>query len=101
MKRKAIRSGFFDKDLEAIRDQGLIEKIERRIEMFPVSKVERVLNDSKAWMLRVDKKYVVFECTDLEGNPSDLYDTNAAITLLRVLDQDDLYVPSLDNGRDV
>ena len=87
MKRKVIKSGLFDKDLEAIRDQNLKEKIERRVEQLPVSKVERVLNDPKAWLLRVGKKYVALECTD---------DT---ITLLRILDQDDLYAPSL--GKDL
>ena len=88
MKRKVIKTGLFDNDLEAIKDQGLKEKIERRVEQIPASKVERVLNDPKAWLLRVGKKYVVLECTD------------AAITLLRILDQDDLYAPSLDKDLD-
>ncbi len=94
-KTSMVRSKLFNMDLEAIRDPEVRERIERRIEQIPAWKVERILNDPKAWILRMGKKYVVFESTDSEDKPSDLHN----VTLLRILGQNDLYAPSLEDDQ--
>ena len=58
--------------------------------LHPGLKLERIVNDAKAWSVRVDRRYrVSFEPEAFlpSGNP----DWSGSVFLLRLLDHDDLY----------
>ncbi len=104
--KKMVRSRLFNMDLEAIEDQGLrdrvdlkVKQVEKRL-LSPSLKVERVLSDPRAWVIRIGKKHgIAFDCTDPEDKPTGIDDSKAMITLLRFLDQQDFYMPSLENDQ--
>ena len=87
----------FISDLEKFKHQkALLKKIAKTINFLeanhyhPGLKIERIVNDPKAWSARVDKKIrISFEPTAFltTGSP----DWTFPLKLLRILDHDDLY----------
>jgi len=92
-----IPSQKFLEDAEALRADPVLRKklakVLRLLEMnprHPGFHLERIINDSKAWSVRIDQRYrLSFDPTSYlpAGNP----DWSASLILLRVLDHDDLY----------
>lgn len=92
-----IPSKLFLKDMELLRSNALVrKKIIRALAMLeanplhPGLHLERIINDPSAWSARVDGRYrLSFDpCGYLPaGNP----DWKTSLTLLRILDHDDLY----------
>jgi hypothetical protein len=92
-----IPSKLFLKDLEGFRSNAIIrKKIAKTLALLeanplhPGLHLERIVNDASAWSARVDGRYrLSFDpgCYLPSGNP----EWSAAITLLRILDHDDLY----------
>ena len=90
-------SKLFLKDLEQFRTNTVVrKKIAKALTLLennplhPGLRLERIVNDPSAWSLRVDGRYrLSFDPGGYlpAGNP----DWSAAITLLRILDHDDLY----------
>ena len=90
-------SKLFLKDLEQFRTNTVVrKKIAKALTLLennplhPGLRLERIVNDPSAWSLRVDDRYrLSFDPGGYlpAGNP----DWSAAITLLRILDHDDLY----------
>ncbi len=85
-------------DLEVFRsNKPLRKKIAKALSFLetdphhPGLHIERIVNDPSAWSARIDRKYrLSFDPggTLPSGNP----DWTAPITLLRILDHDDLYM---------
>jgi hypothetical protein len=94
---KLIPTRLFLKDVEKFRDNAIIrKKIAKALAqmeanpLHPGLRLERIINDPSAWSLRVDGRYrLSFDPGGYHpaGNP----DWSAEITLLRILDHDDLY----------
>jgi hypothetical protein len=92
-----IPSKLFLKDLEQYRSNAILRKkivkTLARLEANPLHPglhLERIVNDPSAWSARVDGSYrLSFDPGTYlpAGNP----DWSAALTLLRILDHDDLY----------
>ena len=92
-----IPTKLFLKDMEALRSNAIVrKKIAKALALLehsplhPGLHIERVVNDPSAWSARVDGRYrLSFDPGGYlpAGNP----EWSAAITLLRVLDHDDLY----------
>jgi hypothetical protein len=92
-----IPSQKFLEDAEALRaDRVLRKKLAKALRLLamnprhPGLHLERIINDSKAWSVRIDQRYrLSFDPTSYlpAGNP----DWSASFILLRVLDHDDLY----------
>ena len=92
-----IPSKLFLKDLEGFRSNAIIrKKIAKALALLeanplhPGLHLERIVNDASAWSARVDGSYrLSFDPGGYlpAGNP----EWSAAITLLRILDHDDLY----------
>ena len=92
-----IPSQKFLEDAEALRaDPVLRKKLAKALRLLemnprhPSLHLERIINDSKAWSVRIDQRYrLSFDPTSYlpAGNP----DWSASLILLRVLDHDDLY----------
>ncbi len=87
----------FLKDMEVFRSNAILsKKIAKALALLeanplhPGLHLERIVNDPSAWSARVDGRYrLSFDpggCLPA-GNPN----WSAAITLLRILDHDDLY----------
>ncbi|MFH1027300.1 MAG: hypothetical protein V1791_04785 [Pseudomonadota bacterium] len=91
-----IPSKLFLKDVEPFRNNSVLrKKIAKTLAMLeqnplhPGLRLERIVNDPSAWSARVDGRHRLSFDPDgyhLAGNP----DWNAAVTLLRILDHDDL-----------
>jgi hypothetical protein len=92
-----IPSKLFIKDVEQFRDNLIIrKKIAKTLSLLeanplhPGLHLERIVNDSSAWSVRVDGRYRL--SLDPGGyHPAGNPEWSAAITLLRILDHDDLY----------
>jgi Txe/YoeB family toxin of Txe-Axe toxin-antitoxin module len=94
---KLIPSKKFLEDVERFRSNEMIrKKIAKTLVLLennplhPGLNLERIVNDSTAWSVRVDKRYrLSFDPQKFlpSGNP----DWSADILLLRLLDHDDLY----------
>jgi hypothetical protein len=92
-----IPSKLFIKDVEQFRDNLIIrKKITKTLSLLeanplhPGLHLERIVNDSSAWSVRVDGRYRL--SLDPGGyHPAGNPEWSAAITLLRILDHDDLY----------
>jgi hypothetical protein len=92
-----IPSKLFIKDVEQFRDNLIIrKKIAKTLSLLeanplhPGLHLERIVNDSSAWSVRVDGRYRL--SLDPGGyHPTGNPEWSAAITLLRILDHDDLY----------
>jgi hypothetical protein len=90
-------SKLFLKDLEQFRTNTVVrKKIAKTLTLLennplhPGLRLERIVNDPSAWSLRVDGRYRL--SFDPGGHlPAGNPDWSAAITLLRILDHDDLY----------
>lgn len=92
-----IPTKLFLNDMEQYRSNSLLrKKVVKTLAMLeanplhPGLHLERITNDSSAWSARVDSRYrLSFDpCGYLPaGNP----DWGAALTLLRILEHDDLY----------
>ena len=92
-----IPSKKFLEDLEKFKaDKAIRKKIAKSLRFLqdnpfhPGLSIERIVNDPRAWSVRVDKRYrISFEPQSYQesGNP----DWSSALFLLRVLDHDDLY----------
>lgn len=92
-----IPSRKFLEDAEALRLQaGLTKKLAKTLRLLqtnplhPGLHLERIVNDPKAWSVRIDQRYrLSFDPESYlpAGNP----DWSASLILLRVLDHDDLY----------
>ncbi len=92
-----IPSKRFLEDAEAFRaDSVLRKKLAKTLRLLemnprhPGLHSERIMNDPKAWSVRIDQRYrLSYEPTAYlpAGNP----DWSAPLMLLRVLDHDDLY----------
>lgn len=90
-------SKLFLKDAELFRSNTVLrKKIAKTLALLeanplhPGLRLERIINDPAAWSARVDGRYrISFDPGGYHtaGNP----DWSSAITLLRVLDHDDLY----------
>lgn len=92
-----IPSKKFLEDIEVFRsNQVLRKKIVKALSLLennplhPGLNLERIVNDSKAWSVRVDRRYRI-SFDPLRFLPSGFPDWSADILLLRVLDHDDLY----------
>lgn len=87
----------FVEDLEKFKHKKpLLKKIAKAVNMLennpyhPGLAIERISNDPSAWSARVDRKYrISFEPTAFL--PSGSPDWSSDVTLLRILDHDDLY----------
>ena len=87
----------FLKDIDALASNRLVqEKIFKALAFLqenpfhPGLRLERIINDSTAWSIRVDRRYRISidpKAYQSLGAP----DWNKGIILLRVLDHDDLY----------
>jgi mRNA-degrading endonuclease RelE of RelBE toxin-antitoxin system len=94
---KLIPSGKFLEDIEAFKSQKeIIKKIAKALAFLeenphhPGLNLERIVNDPKAWSVRVDRYYRI--SFDLEKFlPSGAPDWSGSVVLLRVLSHDDLY----------
>ena len=92
-----IPSKKFTWDLEAFRtNKPIRKKIAKALAAlqdnprYPGLRLERIVNDATAWSVRIDRKYrISFDPGD--HLPSGTPDWSAPVTLLRVLDHDDLY----------
>jgi len=92
-----IPSKKFLEDIKVFRsNQVLRKKIAKALSLLennplhPGLNLERIVNDPKAWSVRVDRRYRnLFD--PLRFLPSGFPDWSADILLLRVLDHDDLY----------
>ena len=92
-----IPSKKFTRDLDAFRTNTPIrKKIAKALAALrdnprhPGSRLERIVNDPTAWSIRIDRKYrISFDPGDYL--PSGTPDWSTPVTLLRVLDHDDLY----------
>jgi len=94
---KLTPSKLFVKDTEALKSNSiLLKKIAKALALLeenpfhPGLHIERIINDPRAWSVRVDKRYRISlepELYHTEGNP----DWSGGILLLRILDHDDLY----------
>lgn len=92
-----IPSKLFLKDLERYRSNTILrKKIVKALALleanplYPGLHLERIVNDPSAWSARVDGSYrLSFDPGGYlpAGNP----DWSAVLTLLRILDHDDLY----------
>lgn len=92
-----IPTKLFLKDMEQFRSNAIVrKKIAKALALLeanplhPGLRLERIVNDPSAWSTRVDGRYrLSFDPTSYlpAANP----DWSAAITLLRILDHDDLY----------
>jgi hypothetical protein len=92
-----IPSKLFLKDMEQYRSNAILrKKIVKALSLLeanpqhPGLHLERISNDPSAWSARVDGRYrLSFDPSGYlpAGNP----DWSAALTLLRILDHDDLY----------
>lgn len=92
-----IPTKLFLKDVELVRGNAVIlKKIAKTLALLetnplhPGLRLERIVNDLAAWSIRVDGRYrLSFDPGGYlpAGNP----DWSAPITLLRILDHDDLY----------
>jgi len=87
----------FVTDLEKFKHKKpLLKKIAKAVNTLennprhPGLAIERITNDPTAWSARVDRKYrISFEPTMML--PSGSPDWSSQVTLLRILDHDDLY----------
>ena len=94
---KLTPSKLFVKDVEAVRSNSiLVGKISKTLALLeenpfhPGLHAERIVNDPRAWSVRLDKRYRISLEPELYckgGNP----DWSGGILLLRILDHDDLY----------
>jgi hypothetical protein len=92
-----ITSKLFIKDVEQFRDNVIVrKKIAKALSLLeanplhPGLHLERIVNDPTAWSVRVDGRYRL--SLDPGGyHPAGNPEWSAAITLLRILDHDDLY----------
>ena len=92
-----IPTKLFLKDMEQFRSNTIVrKKIVKSLAqleanpLHPGLHIERIVNDPSAWSARVDIRYrLSFDPGGYlsAGNP----DWSAALTLLRILDHDDLY----------
>ena len=92
-----ILTKLFLKDMERIKSNTILRKKIAKASVLLETKplhpglhLERIVNDPSAWSGRVDSRYrLSFEPSDYlpAGNP----EWSAPITLLRILDHDDLY----------
>lgn len=92
-----IPSKSFLKDMERFHSNALMrKKIAKALSqlqanpLHPGLRLERIVNDPNAWSARIDSRYrLSFDPTSYlsGGNP----DWGSPLTLLRVLDHDDLY----------
>ncbi len=92
-----IPSRLFLKDVESFRNNPVLrKKIAKALAMLerdplhPGLRLERIVNDPAAWSIRINGRYrLSFDPGGYHpaGNP----DWNDTITLLRLLDHDDLY----------
>jgi hypothetical protein len=90
-------SRLFLKDIEGFRSNTVVQKkITKALSLLeanplhPGLHLERIVNDPSAWSVRVDARYRLSLDPGgylLAGNP----EWSAPITLLRILDHDDLY----------
>jgi mRNA-degrading endonuclease RelE of RelBE toxin-antitoxin system len=97
MMPKLIPSKKFLSDLEQLKSNAaLLKKVAKCLQyletnpLHPSLHLERIINDSSAWSVRIDKRYrLSFDPTAHlpAGNP----DWAADLILLRLLDHDDLY----------
>lgn len=94
---KLTTSKLFVKDVEALRSKSVfVGKIAKTLALLeenpfhPGLHIERIVNDPRAWSVRLDKRYRISlepELNHKGGNP----DWSGGILLLRILDHDDLY----------
>jgi len=94
---RLIPTNLFLKDLEKFRtNRALWKKILKGLSLLekspahPGLRLERIVNDPTAWSARIDQRYrLSFDPSAYHpaGNP----DWNGDLTLLRLLDHDDLY----------
>jgi hypothetical protein len=87
----------FLKDIDAFESNPILQKkIDKALSLLednpfhPGLHIERIVNDSTAWSVRVDKRYRISfdpKAHSDSGTP----DWNKGIILLRILDHDDLY----------
>ena len=94
---KLTTSKLFVKDVEAVRSNSiLVGKISKTLALLaenpfhPGLHIECIVNDPRAWSVRLDKRYRISlepELYHKGGNP----DWSGGILLLRILDHDDLY----------
>ena len=94
---KLIPTGKFLEDTERFKSDAAMRKnIAKAIAFLegnpfhPGLNIERIVNDPKAWSIRIDRKYRVSfepEKSPPSGNP----DWAGSVLLLRLLDHDDLY----------
>ena len=94
---KLTPSKLFVKDVEAVRSNSiLVGKISKTLALLaenpfhPGLHAERIINDPRAWSVRLDKRYRISLEPELYykgGNP----EWSGGILLLRILDHDDLY----------
>lgn len=92
-----IPTKLFLKDMERFRSNVVVrKKIAKALALLEVNPLhpglhlERIVNDPSAWSARIDGRYrLSFDPGEYHpaGNPQ----WSAAITLLRILDHDDLY----------
>ncbi|OGQ98118.1 MAG: hypothetical protein A2521_11040 [Deltaproteobacteria bacterium RIFOXYD12_FULL_57_12] len=90
-------SNLFLEDIERFRSNSILrKKIAKALSLLennplhPSLHLERIVNDPTAWSARIDERYrLSFDpgAYHPAGNP----DWNAELTLLRLLDHDDLY----------
>lgn len=87
----------FNTDLEKFKhNKPLLKKIAKAVNMLeknplhPGLGIERITNDPSAWSARVDRKYRI-SFDPAVFLPSGSPDWRSRITLLRILDHDDLY----------
>jgi mRNA-degrading endonuclease RelE of RelBE toxin-antitoxin system len=92
-----VPSKKFTRDLDAFRtNKPIRKKIAKALATLrdnphhPGLGLERIVNDPTAWSVRIDRKYRI--SFDPGGTlPPGTPDWSAPVTLLRVLDHDDLY----------
>lgn len=92
-----IPTRLFLKDMEQIRSNAVLRKKTAKAlallesnPLHPGLHLERIINDQSAWSARIDGRYRL--SLDPGGYlPAGNPDWSAAITLLRILDHDDLY----------
>ena len=94
---KLIPSRKFLEDIEALKSQkDIIKKIAKALGFLeanprhPGLNLERIVNDPRAWSIRVDRRYrISFDPEKMleSGAP----DWSGSLLLLRVLSHDDLY----------
>lgn len=87
----------FLKDLDSLASNCILHKKTIKALAFlqenplhPGLNIERIVNDSTAWSVRVDKRYRI-SIDPQEWQASGAPDWDKGIVLLRILDHDDLY----------